>query len=210
MLEKIKWLGHDGFRIEGEKTVYIDPFKLKGSPKAADIILITHEHYDHFSAEDVEKVRTDDTEIVTIPAVAEKLSGEVHTVKPGDSLTVKGIPIEAVAAYNVNKFRSPGVPFHPKNAEHVGFILTMGGKRIYHTGDSDVIPEMDDLKVDIALIPVSGTYVMTADEAVDAAERIKPELAIPMHYNAIVGSLTDARKFKESASVPVEILEQES
>jgi len=200
MIEKIHWLGHDSFRLEGEVTVYIDPWKLPPNSPKADIILITHDHYDHCSPEDVAKIQKADTVIVTIPAAARKLKGEVKTVKPGDKITVKGIEIEAVPAYNTDK------PFHPKGAGHVGFIVTLGGKRIYHAGDTDFIPEMKGLKVDIALLPVSGTYVMTAEEAAKAAEAIKPEVAIPMHYGEIVGSERDAERFKELTSVQVTIL----
>jgi len=200
MIEKIHWLGHDSFRLEGEVTVYIDPWKLPPNSPKADIILITHDHYDHCSPEDVVKIQKADTVIVTIPAAARKLKGEVKTIKPGDKITVKGIEIEAVPAYNTNK------PFHPKEAGHVGFIVTLGGKRIYHAGDTDFIPEMKGLKVDIALLPVSGTYVMTAEEAAKAADTIKPEVAIPMHYGEIVGSEKDAEHFKELTSVQVIIL----
>jgi L-ascorbate metabolism protein UlaG (beta-lactamase superfamily) len=200
MIEKIHWLGHDSFRLEGEVTVYIDPWKLPPNSPKADIILITHDHYDHCSPEDVAKIQKADTVIVTIPAAARKLKGEVKTVKPGDKITVKGIEIEAVPAYNTDK------PFHPKGAGHVGFIITLGGKRIYHAGDTDFIPEMKGLKVDIALLPVSGTYVMTAEEAAKAADAIKPEVAIPMHYGEIVGSERDAERFKELTSVQVTIL----
>lgn len=200
MVENIHWLGHDSFRLEGEVTIYIDPWKLPPNSPKADIILITHEHYDHCSPEDVAKIQKADTVIVTIPAAARKLKGEVKTVKPWDKITVKGIEVEAVPAYNINK------PFHPKEAGHVGFIVNLGGKRIYHAGDTDFIPEMKGLKVDIALLPVSGTYVMTADEAARAADAIKPEVAIPMHYGEIVGSEKDAERFKELTSVQVVIL----
>ncbi len=200
MVENIHWLGHASFRLEGEVTVYIDPWKLSPNSPKADLILITHDHYDHCSPEDVAKIQKADTLIVTIPAAARKLKGEVKTVKPGDKITVKGIEVEAVPAYNTDK------PFHPKAAGHVGFIVTLGGKRIYHAGDTDFIPEMKNLKVDIALLPVSGTYVMTAEEAAKAADAIKPEVAIPIHYGEIVGSERDAERFKELTSVNVVIL----
>jgi len=209
MIENVHWLGHDCFRIENDKTIYIDPYELKGKPPKADLVLITHDHFDHFSPDDVAKVAKDDTVIVTIAAVAKRLKGDVRVVKPGDSLTVLGIPIETVAAYNVNKFRSPGVPFHPKESGHVGFIITVEGQRIYHAGDTDVIPEMDDIEADIALLPVGGTYTMTADEAAQAANRIKPEVAIPMHHSAIVGSVKDAKRFRNLCEMAVVILSQE-
>ncbi len=209
MIENIHWLGHDTFRIENDKTIYIDPYELKGKPPEADLILITHDHHDHCSPDDVARVAKDDTVIVTVAAAARRLKGDVRVVKPGESLVVHGILIETVPAYNVNKFRSPGVPFHPQESGHVGFILTVGGVRIYHAGDTDVIPEMDDIEADIALLPVGGTYTMTADEAAQAANRIKPKVAIPMHHGAIVGSVRDAQRFRDLCQMEVVILSQE-
>lgn len=209
MIENIHWLGHASFRIENDKTIYIDPYELKGKPPEADLILITHDHHDHCSPDDVAKVAKDDTVIVTVAAAARRLKGDVRVVKPGESLVVLGIPIKTVPAYNVNKFRSPGVPFHPQESGHVGFILTVGGLRIYHAGDTDVIPEMDDIEADIALLPVGGTYTMTADEAAQAANRIKPKVTIPMHHGAIVGSDRDAQRFRDLCQMEVVILSQE-
>jgi L-ascorbate metabolism protein UlaG (beta-lactamase superfamily) len=206
LTSNIHWLGHDSFRIDGEGVViYVDPYRLKEGPKA-DVILITHDHGDHASPEDVAKIRKEDTVIVTIAQAAEKLSGEIRIVKPGDELTVKGVAIKAVPAYNVNKFRSPGVPFHPQAAGYVGYVVTVKGVKIYHAGDSDLIPEMKDLRPDVALLPVSGTYVMTAEEAVEAAAAIGPQVAVPMHVGEGIGSLSDAQRFMEKASVPVIIL----
>ena len=213
MIEKIHWLGHDSFRIDAEKTIYIDPWQLKENVPPADLVLITHEHGDHCSPGDVAKIAGPETVIVTNTASAIKLKsqkGQVRVVKPGDRLSINGIQLEAVPAYNLNKFRSPGKPFHPKEAGHVGFIITAGGQRIYHAGDTDNIIEMDNLKVDIALLPVSGTYVMTAEEAADAARRIAPRVAIPMHYGAgVVGTRADAERFAKLYDGQVVILEQE-
>ncbi len=205
MTENIHWLGHDAFRIDGEQIIYIDPWRLPQDAPEADLVLITHDHHDHCSPPDVARVQKDDTVVVTIAAAAKKLKGEVRTVKPGDSLTVKGVPIETVPAYNVNK------SFHPKVAGHVGFIVTTGGQRIYHAGDTDLIPEMEDIETDIALLPVSGTYVMTADEAAQAADKIRPRIAIPMHYGAgVAGTQKDAERFRELCGVKVVILPLES
>jgi L-ascorbate metabolism protein UlaG (beta-lactamase superfamily) len=202
----IHWLGHDAFRFEGDGlVVYTDPFTLTGGEPAADLILITHDHGDHCSPDDVAVIQKEDTVIVTTAACAEKLSGDIRVVAPGDQMEVLGIPIQAVPAYNVNKFRSEGVPYHPEGMG-VGYIFTIGGQRIYHAGDTDVIPEMSDIDVDIALLPVSGTYVMTAEEAVQAAGIIKTRAAIPMHVGRMVGALSDADYFKANASMPVEIL----
>jgi len=208
---EISWLGHDGFKIKKEKVIYIDPYQLRGSPEKADLAFITHEHYDHLSPEDLKKVVGPETVVVTISSCQAKVQGlkpkRVEVFRPGDKREVEGVEVEAVPAYNVNKFRSPGMVFHPKADGKVGFILTVAGKRIYHAGDTDNIPEMEKAKgVDLALVPVSGTYVMTAEEAVEACRTIQPKVAIPMHYGAIVGSAEDARRFEGSAPCRVEVL----
>lgn len=204
MIENIHWLGHDTFKISGEKVIYTDPFKIK-KEDAADLILITHEHYDHCSPDDVKKIQKSDTFIVAPPDCAAKLSGNVKTVAPGDKLTAGGIEIEAVPSYNTNK------QFHTKSRNWVGYIITVNGQRIYLAGDTDFIPEMKTFKADIALLPVSGTYVMTAEEAVKAALAIKPKIAVPMHYDSIVGTKKDAKKFAEGlkGKIEVRILKEE-
>lgn len=199
MVKNIHWLGHDTFKVIGDKVIYTDPFKIKKMDRA-DIILITHEHYDHCSPEDVKKVQGPDTVIVTTPDCAKKLSGNIKTVKPGDKLNVLGIEIEAVPAYNTNK------QFHRRDKNWVGYIFTAQGQRIYIAGDTDRIPEMKNLRVDIALLPVSGTYVMTAEEAIEAALDIKPRLAIPMHYGSIVGDKKDAQRFAEGLKGKIEVI----
>jgi L-ascorbate metabolism protein UlaG (beta-lactamase superfamily) len=210
MLERIHWLGHDAFRIDGPQTIYFDPYELSGENPKADVIFISHDHGDHCSPEDVAKIQGEDTLIVTIASAADKLVGDVRIVEPGDAIQVRGIDVEAVPAYNVNKFRSPGIPFHPREAAHVGFVVTVEGKRIYHAGDTDCILEMADLEeIDIALLPVSGIYVMTAEEAVQAAAAIRPGVAIPMHVGRGIGSPDAAQVFKERAAVDVVILEME-
>ena len=199
MAKKISWLGHDGFRIDGVKTVYIDPFKISGGPKA-DVILISHEHFDHCSPEDVAKIQQAGTVIITEKDSAKKLKGDVRVVKPGESVTLDEVKVEAVPSYNTDK------DFHPKKNGWLGFVVELEGVRVYHAGDADFIPEMKDLKVDIALLPVSGTYVMTSEQAVKAALAIKPKLAIPMHYGAIVGEEADAVRFKKALEGKVEVL----
>jgi L-ascorbate metabolism protein UlaG (beta-lactamase superfamily) len=210
---KFHWLGHDGYRIvAGGKTIYIDPYQLSKAQQGrndADIVLITHNHYDHLSMDDLKQVVGKKTDIIAGKECAEQLRPlglAVNAVAPGDRVTVQGVQVETVAAYNINK------KFHPKADKKVGYVMTLNGIRVYHAGDSDDIPEMSQVHPDIALVPVSGTYVMTADEAAKAVdEKIKPKMiAIPMHYASIVGSKKDAARFKELVKAcPVEILEQE-
>ena len=139
-LEQIHWLAHASFRIEvGDLNIYIDPWQLGENPPPADIILITHDHGDHCSPEDIAKIQTEETVIVTVDACVSKLSGEIKIIQPGDKLSVQGIPIEVVPAYNLTKFRTPGNPFHPKESGYVGFVVTVDGQRIYHTGDADAV-----------------------------------------------------------------------
>lgn len=191
MVDTIHWLGHDCFKIASDVIIYTDPYNIKKQDKA-DIILITHEHFDHCSSDDIKKIQTKDTVIVAPTDCVSKLTGTVKTIKTGETITVKGITIHAVPAYNTNK------QFHPKSKGWVGYVITVNKTSIYLAGDTDYIPEMKSLKnIDIALLPVSGTYVMTAEEAAQAALAIKPKVAIPMHYGAIVGTVADAKKFEQ-------------
>lgn len=199
MAKNIFWLGHDSFRIETAKTIYIDPYQISSGPKA-DLILITHEHFDHCSPEDVSKIQQSGTVIVTEKDSAKKLSGDVRVIAPGESVSLDDVTVVAVPSYNTDK------DFHPKTNAWLGFIVDVEGVRIYHAGDADFIPEMKDFEVDIALLPVSGTYVMTADQAVEAAVAIQPKLAIPMHYGAIVGDEGDALNFKKALEGKIEVL----
>ncbi len=201
---KIKWLGHAGFKISDKKIIYIDPYNIKETEKA-DYIFITHSHYDHYSPKDIDKIKKDSTEIISRSDVAAKEEGEVTVVSQGDYLDLDDFKLTAVAAYNVGK------EFH-KRAFGVGFIIEIDGKRIYHAGDTDYIREMENKKefgnIDVALLPIGGTYTMDAEQAAKAANTIKPKIAVPMHYGEIVGSKKDANKFKElvDKDIKVEIL----
>lgn len=204
---KVKWLGHDSYKFEFDnKILYIDPYETKEEDKA-DIILITHGHYDHCSINDLRKLTKQDTVIITTPDTTSKLSGKVQggtveLAKPGKCFEIKNVKINAVPAYNVDK------PFHPKENEWVGYIFEINNIKFYHAGDTDLIPEMKDIQADVVFLPVSGTYVMTAEEAAQAAKKIMPKIAIPMHYGKIVGEKVDALKFKELCDFcRVEIME---
>ncbi|MGD0145604.1 MAG: MBL fold metallo-hydrolase [Nitrososphaerales archaeon] len=209
----VHWLGHDSFVLQGSKTVIIDPFKAKGDYKA-DLLLISHEHHDHLSEDDIRRFANDSTTIVA-PSICEKplraFTQEKRFVVPGSRIELKGVSLETVPAYNLNKFREPGRVFHPKADGRVGYIVTLDGVRFYHSGDSDATPEMKSLEVDVAFLPVSGTYVMTAEEASEAAKAMKVDVVVPMHIGAIIGSKADAETFKRLVGnkPAVQILEKE-
>jgi L-ascorbate metabolism protein UlaG (beta-lactamase superfamily) len=209
LIGKLHWLGHDSFRLDEPAVIYFDPVKLQGKLPKADLVLVSHEHYDHCSPDDVKKISTPKTVVLAGGAAAQKLRG-ARAVKPGDRLTVAGVTVETVPAYNVNKFRSPGVPFHPREAEHVGYIVTVGGVRIYHAGDTDQIPEMADVTCDVALLPVSGTYAMTVEEAAEAARTLSPQFVVPMHYGAGIGTAGDGQRLTDLYEGQVALLEVES
>ncbi len=213
LLDSVDWLGHSGFRIRvGQANVYIDPYRIAEGAPPADLILITHGHYDHFSPQDVERLSDDRTWLVAPPAVAERISGQVQSIVPGELLEdefVRGVHVAAVAAYNTSKRNPEGQPFHPREAGWVGYEVTVRGERLYHAGDTDVIPEMDSVTgVDVALLPVSGMYTMTAQEAAEAARRIQPQIAVPMHWGEHIGTEQDAQAFAERATVEVRIMEK--
>jgi L-ascorbate metabolism protein UlaG (beta-lactamase superfamily) len=211
LLEEVDWLGHSGFRIGVDKRwIYIDPYRVPRDGPKADLVLITHQHYDHFSIQDLERVRKDDTRVIAPPAVAERLEGDVHSIHPGEVIEtgVPGVDVRAVPAYNTSKRDGEGRPFHPREAGCVGYELNVRGQRLYHAGDTDVIPEMDwVVGADVALLPVSGVYVMTALEAAEAARRIQPSVAVPMHWGEHIGSEKDAQAFADAAPVDVVIME---
>jgi L-ascorbate metabolism protein UlaG (beta-lactamase superfamily) len=210
LLERLHWLGHDTFRLDGPPTIYFDPLRLKGRLPQADLILVSHEHSDHCSPGDVKRIAGPGTVIVASLLAAKRFGGSVCVLRPGERTTVGDVEIEAVPAYNVRRFRSPGVPFHPKEAEHVGFIVTVSGERVYFAGDTDHIPEMADIHCDVALLPVGGTFTMDAEEAAQAAAVIGPKVAVPMHWGAgIVGSRADAERFRSLYDGEVVVLEME-
>ncbi len=178
---KLKWLGHASWKLKaGGKTIYIDPYEGDYDEKA-DIILASHSHTDHCEPSKVKEATGDDTVVIAPADCAEKIGAPVKSLKPGEKAEFGEVTVKAVEAYNVKRFRSPGVPFHPKGLG-VGYIVKAEGKKVYHVGDSDYIPEMDELKdIDVLLIPSGGTYTMDAEDAAEATVAINPKIAVPVH-----------------------------
>jgi L-ascorbate metabolism protein UlaG (beta-lactamase superfamily) len=210
MIENIHWLGHDSFRLDGSSTVYIDPWKLSAEACPADLILVTHDHFDHFSTDDIARVATSRTTLIGPASVTEQVGGVAAvTLSAGETATVGGVTVTAVPAYNIDKFRRPGEVFHPRAAGGLGYIVELDGCRIYHAGDTDAIPEMREVRCDVALLPVSGTYVMTAEEAAGACRMISAAAVAPMHFGDIVGTPADAARFESLCGIPVAVLPRE-
>jgi L-ascorbate metabolism protein UlaG (beta-lactamase superfamily) len=191
MWEHIEFLGHATFKIRGSSLVYTDPYKIGGG-QPADLILITHSHFDHCSPEDVRKIAGQNTTIVASRDCAESLrglAGRFVGLSPCEKVEVRGVSVEAVPAYNIDK------SFHPKASNWNGYVFVLDGTRYYHPGDTDKIPEMNDLRVDVAFLPVGGTYTMDFREAAAVVSILDPKAAIPMHYGEVIGSEKDAKAF---------------
>lgn len=178
---KLKWLGHASWKLKaGGKTIYIDPYEGDYDEKA-DVILASHSHTDHCEPSKVKEATGDGTVVIAPADCAEKIGAPVRSLKPGETAEFGEVTVKAVEAYNVKRFRSPGVPFHPKGLG-VGYIVKAEGKKVYHVGDSDYIPEMNELKdIDVLLIPSGGTYTMDAEDAAEATVAINPKIAVPVH-----------------------------
>ncbi len=190
--QHIHWLGHSSVRIEdGGRQIYFDPWKLPDGLPKADVVFLSHAHYDHYSPQDIAKIGTPKTVYVATKDVAASLKGEIRIVGPGEVHEVAGLRVETIAAYNLGK------QFHPKQNNWVGYCVTLTtGQRIYHAGDTDATPEMRKIVCDIALLPCGGNYTMSAREAAAAANVFKPGAVIPIHWGDIVGSKEDAEEFR--------------
>ena len=195
MLENIEVLYHSSIRINKEKTIYIDPFKIDRNYNDADIVFITHDHYDHYSEEDIDKVINENTTIIIPEELLTKLlrkginKNAIITVEPNKNYMVQGIKFETISAYNTNK------TFHPKENGWVGYIIIINGIRYYIAGDTDITEENKQVKCDLAFVTVGGTYTMDFKEAASLINEIKPKIAIPIHYGSIVGTEQDAIDF---------------
>ena len=197
---EVTWLGHSSFRVVVDESfvVYIDPWDVE-RPDKANLILITHSHYDHLSVKDVNKLQDDATRVLVPPDGLGKLTGQVTAVHRGETYHIGPVDVSTVAAYSVGK------SYHPDSEGWVGYCLSAGDKSIYHAGDTDLIPEMDDIRADVALLPIGGTYTMNVEEALYALTKIRPRVVIPMHFGKIIGSSEDATRFAQQAPSNVEV-----
>lgn len=196
----LSWLGHASFLVFGSRSLYIDPWKVEGEPHDADLILISHTHYDHFSIDDIKVLRRENTEIVGPKDVVEEL-GYGHPLVPGESIEVSNMTIHAIPAYNREK------EYHPRENGWLGFLIEMEGKRLYYAGDTDFLDEMKALgAVDLGLFPVGGTFTMDASEAVEAARAVGAATSLPYHWGDIVGSRKDAQRFVQKLENSAKLL----
>ena len=195
MLNNIEVLYHSSIRINKEKTIYIDPFKIDRNYNDADIIFITHDHYDHYSEEDIDKVINENAVIVIPEELLTKVlkkginKNAIITVEPNQKYMVQGIKFETVPAYNTNK------TFHPKENGWVGYVIEINGIKYYIAGDTDITEENKKVKCDVAFVPVGGTYTMDFKEVAQLVNQIQPKVAVPIHYGSVVGTKQDAEEF---------------
>lgn len=205
MLERLTWFRQSAVRYAGDgMNVYIDPWGTAADDPPADVILLTHAHFDHYQPHEIERLRKDDTRIVAPKDIASGLSGDVTAVAPGDSLEVLGVKIQAVPAYNIVEER---LDMHPETNGWVGYVLELDRRTYYHAGDTDALPELERLRTDVAMVPIGGTYTMDWREAAGLVKAMSPQVAVPIHFGFVVCSPTHADYFRDEVSpVPVEVL----
>lgn len=206
MYDEVQVLTHSSIRIAGNQVIYFDPFNVEGEPHDADIICVTHDHFDHYSPEDLAKVKNAATILVCPKTIKDSLINSGITeeftelVAPGDELEINGVRIQAVPAYNVGK------QFHPKENQWVGYLVTMNNVTYYVAGDTDINEDVKEVQCDVALLPVGGTYTMTAEQAAELAEILQPKAAIPTHYGSVAGKAEDGQVFADLLKDKVEVI----
>ena len=206
MLERFTWFRQSAMRYAGDGlTIYLDPWGTAEGDAKADLILITHAHFDHLQPHEIERLSTPGTKLVAPRDVAKELSGDVTPVGPGESHEVAGVRFETVPAYNTAEER---LDMHPKGNDWVGYVLELEGRRYYHAGDTDALPELESLSTDVAMVPIGGTYTMDYREAAGLVKAMRPQVAVPMHYGFVVCSPSHADLFKKEAKpISVQMLE---
>lgn len=205
MIQGIRVLTHSSIRLQDKYIIYIDPFQVRDTPHDADFILFTHDHHDHFSPEDVQKVIRPDTKIIAPEGMSDKAEsvvpseGAFYAVKPNTVKEIGGFIVETVPAYNVLK------PFHPRKAGWVGYIIKICGKRVYIAGDTDATDDNRGISCEVAMVPVGGTYTMDAKKAAELVNTIHPEIAIPTHYGSAVGDESAGETFRSLVQSPIKV-----
>lgn len=199
MLSHVSWLGHAGIKITGSQVVYVDPYHIR-SAEPADLILITHAHYDHFSLEDIQKIRGVGTVFVSPFDPPSSFDQNSYQVAVGDQIDINGVKIKTVPSYNIDK------AYHPRHLGNVGYVFELDGTTYYHAGDTDFIPEMKSIRADVVFLPVGGTFTMTPHEAVQAVEAIGPRVAVPIHWGSVAGSRADADLFVQLCTCDAQVL----
>jgi L-ascorbate metabolism protein UlaG (beta-lactamase superfamily) len=202
ILDNVHWLGQSGIKITNGRIIYVDPLDIQKG-ETADLILITHDHYDHLSEKDIQLIQGEKTTIIIPEPYKNKVKGNVRGVKPGETLILEGVEIQVVPAYNIGK------PYHPREKNYVGYVFTVENVTYYHAGDTDRIPEMQSIQADVVFLPVGGTYTMNPEEAAKAVQDIQPKVAVPIHWGSIIGSREDAERFQSLCDCEVRILETE-
>ena len=195
MYEEVQVLTHSSIRIAGNQIIYFDPFNVEGEPHDADIICVTHDHFDHYSPEDLAKVKNAATILVCPKTMKDALSNSgiseefTELVAPGDEMEINGVRIQAVPAYNVGK------QFHPQANQWVGYLVTMNEVTYYIAGDTDINEDVKKVRCDAALLPVGGTYTMNFKEAAELVNKIQTQIAVPINYGSVIGTKQDAIDF---------------
>lgn len=204
MKDRITVNTQSSIRIEAEKIIYFDPFKITSAANDADVIFITHDHHDHFSPEDIQRVQKPNTVFVAPKSMENALKkagySDLTLLSPGEKTTVQDIPVEAIPAYNIVK------PFHTKKSGWLGYIVTVEGQRVYVAGDTDATPEAKAVSCDIAVIPIGGTFTMNHRKAAEYINELRPKTVIPTHYGSIVGSADSGEAFRKLVQPDIEVV----
>ncbi len=204
MLNNIEVLCHSSIKINKEIIIYFDPFKIEKNYNDADIIFITHDHYDHYSEEDIDKVIKNNTIIVSPVDLLEKLLNKglkkenIISVKPYEDYNIRNLKFSTIPAYNTNK------QFHPRKNNWVGYLIELEGITYYIAGDTDITEDNKKIKCDVAFVPIGGTFTMNYQEASELINTIKPKIVVPIHYGSIVGNKEDATNFSKLINPKIE------